>query len=145
VEERLQTSVATFFPWEGAEFFSTQTKHWKPAWNKRLATATLVLSDVLFALLIWEGAHALQIIRGRGTLTSLAAASVVPNVVMWVGLRALLGLYPGYGLDRVEKLRRHAYAVFATVATAGGLRHGFSHWGFAPATAACPGLSEPAT
>jgi Undecaprenyl-phosphate galactose phosphotransferase WbaP len=30
-------------------------------------------------------------------------------------LRALLGLYPGYGLDSVEELRRHVYAVFVTL------------------------------
>jgi hypothetical protein len=39
-------------------------------------------------------------------------------VALWVGLRALLGLYPGYGLDQEEKLRRHAYAVLATAAPA---------------------------
>jgi Undecaprenyl-phosphate galactose phosphotransferase WbaP len=119
VEERPQNSVATVTFDKPAEIFVAETKRWKPAWKKRLATATLVLSDVLFALLIWEGALALQTIWGQGTLSDLAAASVVPNVVLWVGLRALLGLYPGYGLDQVEKLRRHAYAVFATVATVG--------------------------
>jgi Undecaprenyl-phosphate galactose phosphotransferase WbaP len=38
-------------------------------------------------------------------------------VAVWVGLRALLGLYPGYGLDRVEELRRQTYAALATAAT----------------------------
>jgi Undecaprenyl-phosphate galactose phosphotransferase WbaP len=40
---------------------------------------------------------------------------MLPVITVWVGLRALLGLYPGYGLDPVEELRRHVYAVFATL------------------------------
>jgi len=35
---------------------------------------------------------------------------------VWVGLRALLGLYPGYGLDNVEELRRQTYTVAASLA-----------------------------
>jgi Undecaprenyl-phosphate galactose phosphotransferase WbaP len=34
----------------------------------------------------------------------------------WVGVRALLGMYPGYGLDSVEQLRRHTYSVVAVLA-----------------------------
>jgi hypothetical protein len=30
-------------------------------------------------------------------------------------MRAALGLYPGYGLDKAEELRRHTFALFATV------------------------------
>jgi FlaA1/EpsC-like NDP-sugar epimerase len=36
--------------------------------------------------------------------------------MLWVGLRLLLGLYPGYGLDAPEGLRRHTYSVFAALA-----------------------------
>jgi len=39
---------------------------------------------------------------------------LLPKV--WVGLRALLGLYPGYGLDYVEELKRQTYAVAAALA-----------------------------
>ena len=35
---------------------------------------------------------------------------------MWVALRALFGLYPGYGLGPVEELKRQSYAVAATLA-----------------------------
>jgi Undecaprenyl-phosphate galactose phosphotransferase WbaP len=41
---------------------------------------------------------------------------MVPNVVVWVGLRAVLGLYPGYGLGPIEELRRQTFALLATLA-----------------------------
>ena len=41
---------------------------------------------------------------------------IIPSIAVWIGLRVLLGLYPGYGLDSVERLRRHVYSVCATVA-----------------------------
>jgi Undecaprenyl-phosphate galactose phosphotransferase WbaP len=41
---------------------------------------------------------------------------VVPEVAVWIGLRALLGLYPGYGLSQVEELRRQTLALFTTAA-----------------------------
>ena len=90
---------------------------WKPIWKQRLIPTTLILSDVLLALLFWELAYLLQGVWGRSALSGIAVvASVVPITAGWVGLRALLGLYPGYGLDSVEELRRHVYAVFATLA-----------------------------
>jgi hypothetical protein len=39
----------------------------------------------------------------------------VPNVAAWIGVRAALGLYPGYGLDQVEELRRQTYVLLATL------------------------------
>jgi Undecaprenyl-phosphate galactose phosphotransferase WbaP len=96
-----------------------KTKPWMQVWKQRLAAAALVCSDVLLALLIWwlasEGRAAmLQGTWGRGVLSE--AATMVPIIGAWVGMRALLGLYPGYGLDSVEQLRRHMYAVIATMA-----------------------------
>ena len=76
----------------------------------------LVLSDVLLAVLVWGAAFVLQGEWGRGTLSEATVAAVVPGVVAWVGIRALLGLYPGYGLDAAEELRRATYAVLATLA-----------------------------
>lgn len=81
-----------------------------------LVILALVFSDILLAFLIWEAASALQDIWGRPPLSMVAAASIVPNAVLWVGMRALLGLYPGYGLGQVEELRRQTYAVAATLA-----------------------------
>src|SRR5215212_248813 len=52
----------------------------------------------------------------RMELSEIAIVGNVSNVLVWVGLRALLGLYPGYGIDQVEELRRQTYAVGATLA-----------------------------
>jgi Undecaprenyl-phosphate galactose phosphotransferase WbaP len=89
------------------------------AWvrRRRLAALVLVLSDVLLAVLTWQAASVLQDVWGRGPLSEVAAFSVVPNVVVWVGLRMLLGLYPGYGLSAAEELRRQTYAVGAALGT----------------------------
>jgi len=74
------------------------------------------LSDILLAVLICTVAYALQTVWGEGRLSEVARAVTVPSIAVWIGLRALLGLYPGYGLDSVERLRRHVYSVCATVA-----------------------------
>ena len=76
----------------------------------------LLSSDILLALAMWLTALVLQGALGQGSLSGIALVSVVPNVVAWVGLRALLGLYPGYGLDQVEELRRQTFASGATLA-----------------------------
>lgn len=83
--------------------------------RQRLVVLALSLSDVLLATLIWHAASLVQDIWGHGPLSGVAAFSVVPNVAVWVGLRALLGLYPGYGLDSAEELRRQTYAVASTL------------------------------
>src|SRR5215203_3600579 len=90
------------------------SKRWRQVWKQRLVLATLVCSDVSLALLIWWGASALQGIWGTWRCRRWQLAPLVPVTAAWVGLRALLGLYPGYGLDSVEELLRHSYSVFAT-------------------------------
>jgi Undecaprenyl-phosphate galactose phosphotransferase WbaP len=85
------------------------------AWRQRLVNLTLILSDALLALVVWEVAFVFQSIWGRGPLTEITVGGVVPTLVVWVGTRALLGLYPGYGLGQVEELRRQTYAVLATL------------------------------
>jgi hypothetical protein len=92
------------------------TKRRSQIWRQRLNVALLVLSDVLVALLVLEVAALFQSIWGQGTLSPAAIATTVPAVAMWVGLRALMGLYPGYGLDAVEEVRRHTYATLAALA-----------------------------
>jgi Undecaprenyl-phosphate galactose phosphotransferase WbaP len=86
------------------------------AWRQRLVNFTLILSDTALAIAIWEVAFILQSVWGRGPLLEITVAGVLPSVMVWLGLRTLLGLYPGYGLGSVEELRRQTYAVLATLA-----------------------------
>lgn len=117
VEQRL---VGTLMPVQESQLHvtrihATSAKRWKQIWKQRLITAAVILSDVLLAALIWSVAYVLQGIWGRGPLSEAAIMAIIPSVAAWVGLRAMLGLYPGYGLDWVEQLRRHTYSVFATL------------------------------
>jgi len=84
-------------------------------WRQRLITLSLVSSDVFLALLIWYAASMLRGAFGRSELSAISIAGATANVGVWVGVRALLGLYPGYGLNYVEELRRQTYAVAATL------------------------------
>jgi hypothetical protein len=81
-----------------------------------LIILVLVFSDILLALLAYGSAVVLQSSWGRGVLTETAIAWVAPNIAVWIGLRALLGLYPGYGLHSAEELRRQVHATLATLA-----------------------------
>ena len=92
------------------------TKRWRQVWKQRLVVVALISTDVLVALVVWEFASVLQGTWGTGSLSQATVATMAPVVAAWVGLRALLGLYPGYGLDAAEELRRQTYAVFATTA-----------------------------
>jgi Undecaprenyl-phosphate galactose phosphotransferase WbaP len=104
---------------------AVNSKRWKPLWKQRLIVSTLVLSDVFFGLVVWGAAYFVQGIWGHGDLSEVAIAAIMPSVMVWVALRALLGLYPGYGLNAVERLRRHTYSVFATVAVLAVFAVGF--------------------
>jgi hypothetical protein len=74
----------------------------KLVFKRWFAPALLILSDVLLALLSWTMASALQAAWGRGSLSDVSVLTPVPLIALWVGARALFGLYPGYGLDAVE-------------------------------------------
>ncbi len=91
-------------------------RSWVKSRGQRLVALVLISSDILLALAIWQAAFLLQGLWGQGPLSWIALASMVPNVVVWVGLRAALGLYPGYGLGPIEELRRQTFALFATLA-----------------------------
>jgi Undecaprenyl-phosphate galactose phosphotransferase WbaP len=91
-------------------------RRWARSRSQQLVALVLISSDILLALAIWQGAFIVQGIWGHGPLSLIALASMVPNVVVWVGLRAALGLYPGYGLGPIEELRRQTLALFATLA-----------------------------
>ena len=53
----------------------------------------------------------LQSAFGQGPLSEVSVAGATASVEVWIGLRALLGLYPGYGLNQAKELRRQTYAV----------------------------------
>jgi hypothetical protein len=94
-------------------------------WKPRMTQSVLVASDALLGIVVWQVASLLQGIWGRGELSALAVVSVVPIVAVWLGLRTFMGLYPGYGLDAVEFLRRHVYSVFLTLAVLAIFATGF--------------------
>jgi Undecaprenyl-phosphate galactose phosphotransferase WbaP len=84
--------------------------------RKWLPVVIVIFSDILLAFAVWPVAIIFRDALRGGPLSDIAAASIVPNAVAWVGLRAALGLYPGYGLDQVEELRRQTFALLATLA-----------------------------
>jgi Undecaprenyl-phosphate galactose phosphotransferase WbaP len=116
VEHRLRQLESALVPAGYEVLRIVTTKRWRQVWKQRLVVGMLISSDVSLALVIWELASMLQSIWGKGTLSDVTVAVMVPLIAAWIGLRALLGLYPGYGLDAVEELRRHTYAVIATLA-----------------------------
>jgi Undecaprenyl-phosphate galactose phosphotransferase WbaP len=95
---------------------NTPTRIWATSGSRTLVVLVLICSDVLLALTLWQGASMLQGVWGHGDLSRFALAAIMPNLVVWVGLRFVLGLYPGYGLGQVEELRRQTFALLATLA-----------------------------
>jgi len=83
-----------------------------------VANLTLVFSDAVLALFIWGIACLVRTLWAPGHLPGFVVLSIVPMVLIWVILRATQGLYPGYGLDQAEELRRQTYALLAALAGA---------------------------
>jgi Undecaprenyl-phosphate galactose phosphotransferase WbaP len=94
----------------------TLLARWAKFNSRKLVPFVLISSDLLLALALWQAAVVLQGVWGRGPLSWVALTSIVPTLVIWVGLRAVLGLYPGYGMGHTEELRRQTFALFATLA-----------------------------
>jgi Undecaprenyl-phosphate galactose phosphotransferase WbaP len=84
--------------------------------RQRLVNLSLILTDILLAATVCGVAFSLQGVWGSGFPSEVTVTGIVPGVLAWIGLRALLGLYPGYGLNIAEELRRQTYAVLATLA-----------------------------
>ena len=103
-----------------------------PSEYKVLAALVLLLSDALLAVPVWLAAFELQRILGRWNLmgwegyprTSAMVIGVFA-VAVWIGLRALMGLYPGYGLSPEERLRWHTYSVVGAAAVSIAIVLGF--------------------
>jgi Undecaprenyl-phosphate galactose phosphotransferase WbaP len=91
-------------------------RRWARLRSRQLVALAFISSDVLLALALWCAAYTIQSVLGQGSLSWVSIASMVPNLVVWVGLRASFGLYPGYGLSQVEELRRQTLALLATLA-----------------------------
>ena len=122
-EQELSVTLA---PAEREVLVNAKNKgRWKPVLKQRLIVGILVLADMFLALVVWGAAAFGKSILGPGVLSDVAVGAIAPSVVVWVGLRALLGLYPGYGLDSAERLRRHFYSVFATLAVLAVFAIGF--------------------
>src|SRR5215210_2276882 len=115
MEQQREQLVSTLMPAKYEQLSVTETKRWKTIWKQRVVVGVLILSDILLALLVWGVAYAVHNFWGQGALSGHAIAMVVPTVAAWIGLRASLGMYRGYGLDRVEDLRRSTFAVLATL------------------------------
>lgn len=97
----------------------------KTVWKQRSVVGTLILVDVALAFSIYWLVYLVQELLSRGPLTEVAVATIMPSVAAWIGMRALLGLYPGYGLDEVEELRRQTFALLVGTATVAVFALGF--------------------
>lgn len=85
---------------------------------QRITVLVLVFSDVVLALAVWGVAILIRAAWGTGTIGGVFPTSTLAGVLpvaVWVSLRALLGLYPGYGIDAAEKLRRQSYATLGAL------------------------------
>src|SRR5215218_9546479 len=72
------------------------------AWIQWLVILILVFSDILLVFLIADLLSTLQDMWEQEQFLRVTAVSGVVYVV-WIAMRALLGLYPGYGLDQPEE------------------------------------------
>ncbi len=98
-----QRSAAVLIP-DTHELHVAGVARWRPIWKQRLVVGTLIMLDTLLAVLIWGVASVFQGLWSTGTLSDVTVVAMVPVVAVWVGLRAMLGLYPGYGVSSVEEL-----------------------------------------
>ncbi len=81
------------------------------AWRQKTTNLVLGFSDVVLALVVWEAAILIRAVWTTGPVSGTTIlAGVLPGVAVWMVLRAFSGLYPGYGLNAVDELRRQTYA-----------------------------------
>jgi hypothetical protein len=100
------------------------SKRWERRWKQWLVVLALLLTDVLLALLVSLTASTLQGFWGQGPLSSASVGSIGITMMVWILMRVLLGLYPGYGLNQVEELRRQTYTALAALAVTATLAFG---------------------
>ena len=100
----------------------------------------LLLWDVLLAFAMWQAAYLFQAAVGYGALFSpvpseVATSALAPSVIIWVGMRTGVGLYPGIysggsrklwplgPMSRMTELSRQAFALGATVAVIAAMEY----------------------
>jgi hypothetical protein len=88
-----------------------KTRSRKVVWRRWLVPFTLILVELWLSLVVWAASIVLHRIWGYNEpYSQTTIVAIITMIIAWVGLRALLGLYPGYGLGSAELLRRHTYA-----------------------------------
>jgi Undecaprenyl-phosphate galactose phosphotransferase WbaP len=87
------------------------------AWRRALVILALVGSDFLFASLAWGIALVLaSSVWQSWLLPQVSVYYMAAGTVLWIGIRLLSGLYPGYGLTAPDELRRQSYGTLSTLA-----------------------------
>jgi hypothetical protein len=85
---------------------------------RRIASLVLIFSDVVLALAVWGVAIVVRAAWGTATIAGVLPTNTIAGVLpvaVWVVLRAVLGLYPGYGLNAVDELRRQSYTTLGAL------------------------------
>ena len=85
---------------------------------RMISNLVLIFSDVVLALAVWGVAILIRASWGTSTIAGVLPTSTIAGVLpvaVWVVLRAVLGLYSGYGFNAVDELRRQSYATLGTL------------------------------
>jgi hypothetical protein len=85
---------------------------------QRISTLVLIFSDVVLALAVWGVAILIRAAWGTSTIAGVLPTNTIAGVLpvaVWVALRAVLGLYPGYSINAVDELRRESYATLGAL------------------------------
>ena len=85
---------------------------------RRIASVVLIFSDVVLALAVWGMAIVVRAGWGTSTIAGVLPTNTIAGifpVAVCVVLRAVLGLYPGYGLNAVDEVRRQTYATLGAL------------------------------
>jgi hypothetical protein len=85
---------------------------------KRIVSLVLIFSDVMLALAVWGLAIFIRAAWGTSTIAGILPTNMIAGVLpvaVWVVLRAVLGLYPGYSLNAGDELRRQSYATLGAL------------------------------
>ncbi|MEW6637424.1 MAG: undecaprenyl-phosphate galactose phosphotransferase WbaP, partial [Actinomycetota bacterium] len=89
--------------------------------RRTAAILALLLSDVLIGLGALGVAFGGSVFAEAGRqsvadLERVMLAGVLPSLMLWILLRSLLGLYPGYGVEPAQELRLQTYSSVLTLA-----------------------------